>query len=98
MGEDHPRSRGEYQAARISLYWREGSSPLSRGIPAHGSIDRVAVRIIPALAGNTCHTKRREWNPQDHPRSRGEYILELPLFLLRKGSSPLSRGIPGKNW
>ena len=49
--------------------------------------------IIPALAGNT--PKRRPLNTVDgdHPRSRGEYALQLDDGCHESGSSPLSRGI-----
>ena len=53
FGEDHPRSRGEYGARRVTCCATLGSSPLSRGIPLHTPQLRDQQRIIPALAGNT---------------------------------------------
>ena len=90
---DHPRSRGEYWPR--PTVWRNGngSSPLSRGIPAHRRHPGRRPGIIPALAGNTAKSGRKRTNCSDHPRSRGEYA---PPQLRRSGvmgSSPLSRGI-----
>ena len=50
---DHPRSRGEYPAARVMLHLVLGSSPLSRGIQLIDVFRDRLIRIIPALAGNT---------------------------------------------
>ena len=72
-GGDHPRSRGEYFSAETGLPLNSGSSPLSRGIQYWRGYGPVEVRIIPALAGNTCiNTVHAGFQP-DHPRSRGEY-------------------------
>ena len=72
---------------------KEGSSPLSRGIPlpARGVIQRIG--IIPALAGNTDGGAGVGWDWSDHPRSRGEYFSIQPGGVIQDGSSPLSRGI-----
>ena len=50
---DHPRSRGEYFGIEARQGFGEGSSPLSRGIPALEVEEEGDERIIPALAGNT---------------------------------------------
>ena len=70
---DHPRSRGEYYAHGRGVVGEWGSSPLSRGIPAHGQGRQDQLRIIPALAGNTLRGPGGDGRPSDHPRSRGEY-------------------------
>ncbi len=57
---------------------------------------RVRVRIIPALAGNTLWSKSDPGFGWDHPRSRGEYLDAYTSAELVTGSSPLSRGIPGR--
>ena len=92
---DHPRSRGEYDRGDGFATARRGSSPLSRGIRGAGCDELVLHRIIPALAGNTKNDIRLYGPEWDHPRSRGEYITSTGPSLLRSGSSPLSRGIPG---
>ena len=55
---------------------------------------RFALRIIPALAGNTSSHSSGSSARADHPRSRGEYWPRALLTLPGQGSSPLSRGIP----
>ena len=50
---DHPRSRGEYPRRGRRDCRLQGSSPLSRGIPARTPYGYLSRRIIPALAGNT---------------------------------------------
>ena len=56
------------------------------------------VGIIPALAGNTTNVDLAMWEKQDHPRSRGEYSRVGVVDNLMDGSSPLSRGIPGRRF
>ena len=93
IGQDHPRSRGEYPLVLRCFVAPRGSSPLSRGIRArvHGALR--ARRIIPALAGNTVR-RANTLNPStDHPRSRGEYWRAWDSSSRYPGSSPLSRGI-----
>ena len=52
-GEDHPRSRGEYNPVQMIQQFNQGSPPLARGIPDGTPITVNAVRITPARAGNT---------------------------------------------
>ena len=91
--QDHPRSRGEYSIRLSITPTREGSSPLSRGIPAAVVDVEAHGRIIPALAGNTLFIFSLTFGNQDHPRSRGEYGDHMPRRTKAHGSSPLSRGI-----
>ena len=90
---DHPRSRGEYPATERDVAADWGSSPVSRGIPLTRNPKSCYGRIIPALAGNTEAPHPFDPHSTDHPRSRGEYSIDvLPDYVLR-GSSPLSRRI-----
>ena len=73
---------------------RDGSSPLSRGIPAQAPVPLGAGGIIPALAGNTTSSEATKCPNRDHPRSRGEYVDYIESGEPDGGSSPLSRGIP----
>ena len=73
-----------------------GSSPLSRGIRRLRRPVPATGRIIPALAGNTGASTTPQPSPTDHPRSRGEYIAATAWGVTTPGSSPLSRGIPGR--
>ena len=92
--QDHPRSRGEYCPMLFGVIFRPGSSPLSRGI--HYLIFLVCEcgGIIPALAGNTTKVAPPMKTRADHPRSRGEYSLDISAINALDGSSPLSRGLP----
>ena len=92
---DHPRSRGEYEGLSPLVSASGGSSPLSRGILRAGDVYRDTAGIIPALAGNTPADRASAARQQDHPRSRGEYLLTTSDIVEKPGSSPLSRGIPG---
>ena len=91
---DHPRSRGEYADKIAPSVKKQGSSPLSRGIPIRWGRSCRGRRIIPALAGNTTPAAARPRMRPDHPRSRGEYSLFREHYANGGGSSPLSRGIP----
>ena len=51
--EDHPRSRGVYQALARKHVWEGGSSPLARGLPTTDFFVVADTRIIPARAGFT---------------------------------------------
>ena len=93
--KDHPRSRGEYVLAAIRIRAESGSSPLSRGIRRPRIPESSEDRIIPALAGNTVWILAPTLSNTDHPRSRGEYEGDGRTEPPPRGSSPLSRGIPG---
>ena len=71
-----------------------GSSPLARGLRAHGVGEGRVGGIIPARAGFTARVSRCYCAPWDHPRSRGVYAQWLPLVVGLLGSSPLARGLP----
>ena len=82
----HPRSRGEHLNPRS----HSGSSPLARTI-AQGSSVYVAVRFIPARAGNTCATWTATRIAGSSPLARGKSGWP---WLRAVGSSPLARGTP----
>ena len=57
----------------------------------------MACGLIPAHAGNTLRSRFARTSPTAHPRSRGEHrhlMLRHPRF---QGSSPLTRGTPGRH-
>ena len=70
-----------------------GSSPLSRGIPGRGRTRRWCGGIIPALAGNTPLWPMQKHEPEDHPRSRGEYVRCGLADLLADGLSSHGLGV-----
>ena len=90
---DHPRSRGVYRTARTRSPSGRGSSPLARGLqpPARGF--GAAPGIIPARAGFTRRRLQRPRQGQDHPRSRGVYVIKAFADAGWLGSSPLARGL-----
>ena len=51
LGEVYPRGGGGAEVPKIELATREGLSPRGRGSPAQEFLDRLAVRSIPAGAG-----------------------------------------------
>ena len=71
-----------------------GSSPLARGLLLSLFSQAPPRRIIPARAGFTVQTTRKESWAQDHPRSRGVYSVMAPPRHTNRGSSPLARGLP----
>ena len=90
---DHPRSRGVYsQPDRLNVY-RDGSSPLARGLPGGAGGCTWAERIIPARAGFTGLRGGHRLGDEDHPRSRGVYSPASSREPPRPGSSPLARGL-----
>ena len=89
--QDHPRSRGEYAPFCGGCGMCAGSSPLSRGILMSASQHLRRDRIIPALAGNTPAASSPATGWRDHPRSRGEYVVEDDTEFVGEGSSR-SRG------
>ena len=70
----------------------DGSSPLARGTPIRQPLSPLAVRLIPARAGNTIGAGGGwQWRAA-HPRSRGEHSGGVSGHTLDRGSSPLARG------
>ncbi len=51
------------------------------------------LRITPAHAGTTYQSYALRRNAQDHPRSRGDYIMAIGLADITVGSPPLTRGL-----
>ena len=91
--EDHPRSRGVYPSGLTTRYARSGSSPLARGLLTGTGTLRRRRRIIPARAGFTRCTGCTRSVGRDHPRSRGVYSGMTRKTAVRRGSSPLARGL-----
>ena len=95
---DHPRSRGVYASISRGRRGKYGSSPLARGLHAHGAVRNRLDRIIPARAGFTCRNWVRSMVMMDHPRSRGVYRAVAECAVCTDGSSPLARGLrPGQS-
>ena len=88
----HPRSRGENALDVDPTDVDDGSSPLTRGKRALGSLGSTLVRLIPAHAGKTSVRSTRRPTGRAHPRSRGENELVNTRVVQLRGSSPLTRG------
>ena len=73
-----------------------GSSPLTRGTHWFNPFTRGWDRIIPAYAGNTPKFQRVIAEQRDHPRLRGEHGYDYVTDVSGLGSSPLTRGTPGR--
>ena len=91
--KDHPRSRGVYPKMFFTALKTPGSSPLARGLRRARRWGSRASGIIPARAGFTCPQGDNQFRGADHPRSRGVYPTSRDRICLRRGSSPLARGL-----
>ena len=70
--------------------------PRSRGVYLVQTVSLTVDRwIIPARAGFTPRGRVRGRGRPDHPRSRGVYPSGSYASMMRDGSSPLARGLPG---
>ena len=90
---DHPRSRGVYVKGYWVAHHGHGSSPLARGLLCSRISRTVSTGIIPARAGFTVTIFVNGGFGEDHPRSRGVYILGRRSTSGWIGSSPLARGL-----
>ena len=91
---DHPRIRGEHRRDRGARIRQVGSSPHTRGALQVCPDPVVDEGIIPAYAGSTSKTPKNRSAPRDHPRIRGEHVLENVVDGAHGGSSPHTRGAP----
>ena len=94
---DHPRSRGVYTATGIPSRCGRGSSPLARGLRRAESARPASPGIIPARAGFTRLSRVTVSASWDHPRSRGVYLHDELHRRILQGSSPLARGLRGRD-
>ena len=92
----HPRSRGENEIQPHLSEIDGGSSPLTRGKLDAVPQEARPGRLIPAHAGKTWWRPPPSTRCAAHPRSRGENTPALPSSTRRMGSSPLTRGKPGR--
>ncbi len=91
----HPRPRGEHLSASPRCSASSGSSPPTRGTPVATAIVGVAIRFIPAHAGNTVVSCSPYVARAVHPRPRGEHKAAERGTTSTSGSSPPTRGTPG---
>ena len=91
---DHPRMRGEHGSRWRSNRLFRGSSPHARGTPLVIRLSCESLGIIPACAGNTSSSTLISERKRDHPRMRGEHLIEGLTQAIPQGSSPHARGTP----
>ncbi len=89
---DHPRIRGEHSTVYQATHLPMGSSPHTRGALGTTAIRANASRIIPAYAGSTQFVHSFRYVVEDHPRIRGEHVLDSLSNAIPIGSSPHTRG------
>ena len=89
---DHPRLRGEHARKSTSFTVPSGSSPLTRGALLAMGNNGGIVGIIPAYAGSTISKVLEVSAVKDHPRLRGEHMVNELHLSGNAGSSPLTRG------
>ena len=90
----HPRLRGELHRDTHCNKCYFGSSPLTRGTPAHPMDITELIRFIPAYAGNSINAWADFNAAPVHPRLRGELKKRTRPRIQIDGSSPLTRGTP----
>ena len=89
---DHPRTRGEKFAIKSTNANELGSPPHTQGKATETISSISAPRITPAHAGKSLVVNFNFYNPQDHPRTRGEKELTLDENARSEGSPPHTRG------
>ena len=90
----HPRTCGEHEEAPVQVRLDLGSSPHVRGTRVRVLVVAVALRFIPARAGNTLSGATRPTSTSVHPRTCGEHCGSRSNTLRNIGSSPHVRGTP----
>ena len=93
---DHPRACGANSASGTGPSYGTGSSPRMRGKPAACGRGPLAVRIIPAHAGQTIALRYPQTTCPDHPRACGANYDAQADPKGNAGSSPRMRGKRGR--
>ncbi len=88
----YPRWRGELDRTASVVSSGSGLSPLARGTPVFANLWTIAIRFIPAGAGNTYPPEHAPHFDSVYPRWRGEHIDPEQQYAQTDGLSPLARG------
>ncbi len=88
----YPRWRGELDRTASVVSSGSGLSPLARGTPVFANLWTIAIRFIPAGAGNTCKYYLVPIIGTVYPRWRGEHVIRRAAAHVDLGLSPLARG------
>ena len=89
---DHPRIRGEHDTGTLVLEAKKGSPPHTRGAPKSAARRSKKTGITPAYAGSTSPACSGYPACRDHPRIRGEHVMNLISPPSGMGSPPHTRG------
>ena len=89
---DHPRLRGEQYSMQFLGRSHLGSPPLARGTASEAKKEWKRIGITPACAGNSTMQGGISTQNGDHPRLRGEQMLDCGRLRRNIGSPPLARG------
>ncbi len=87
----YPRWRGELDRTASVVSSGSGLSPLARGTPVFANLWTIAIRFIPAGAGNTGARNTKPCICSVYPRWRGEHWLCNSSTHDHVGLSPLAR-------
>ena len=90
----YPRWRGELDRTASVVSSGSGLSPLARGTPVFANLWTIAIRFIPAGAGNTGARNTKPCICSVYPRWRGEHSMSQNFKAGIRGLSPLARGTP----
>ena len=88
----HPRGRGEHNRITVDCSINNGSSPRTRGTFREARPAELAIRFIPADAGNIGGQNVHRAASAVHPRGRGEHGGLVGAIGDLLGSSPRTRG------
>ena len=88
----YPRWRGELDRTASVVSSGSGLSPLARGTPVFANLWTIAIRFIPAGAGNTGSATAAPMTTSVYPRWRGEHCSVVFILPACHGLSPLARG------
>ena len=88
----YPRWRGELDRTASVVSSGSGLSPLARGTPVFANLWTIAIRFIPAGAGNTGSATAAPMTTSVYPRWRGEHEMLVSVNAANTGLSPLARG------
>ena len=92
LGSVHPRVGGEQTRCATRSGSGGGSSPRGRGTGLDDFDGPLAIRFIPAWAGNRDHDMFAEARQAVHPRVGGEQLSGISRKAASGGSSPRGRG------
>ena len=92
-----PADAGSTELRKAEAHHRAGSSPRTRGARCSGGAGARARGLIPADAGSTSPSLTGSGPAWAHPRGRGEHAPPGRTDADGMGSSPRTRGAPGRD-